>query len=350
MKTPPSSPDPNITQKIRRPQSHSNFSPRIVVEKDIELNIKSVCEEQDVIYIPDVPLLKTEKEKQSLVYFDAIRKMIQQLFAERDQKTGKHLDKVGKYAEFLLNAETFKTQMQSILEEEYSDQPFRKTELSRISEPKTIEKIKLGLHLHDIGKLQQEIIDLINAPRKLTHEEKLTTMRHTAVRKILDELSIFDPIIRQIALFHHAPSYWGADPYRDDTLSLPTQAIAFWDKKEDKEADRENYFLQITDTQQPITLPYAHEYLPLHVIISEEIDIFDAMTEPRPYRQHEPFWFRQQRRGSRKINTARSHYSVQDELLKRCSHDRKGKIAHLILTVLQENWENGAMLKENIAA
>lgn len=339
-----------ITQEVRRPQFWESTGKRIVVEEAIDVDIKKLCEEHDVVYIPEVPILQDDKQRQTILYFEAVRSMVDQLFAEIDPKTRKHLDKVGKYTEFLLTSEEFRRQIRTIIEEEYQDQPLRQRELEKFFDPTNIEKVKCGMNLHDIGKLNPRMLELINSPRKLSLDEKLETMQHTAVLHVLDEIQVYDSIIRQIAPFHHAPSYWGADPFREDTLNLPNHAIAYWDKVEDKEGRRENVELNVNGTNQPITLPYAHEYLPLHVIFSEVIDIFDAMTEPRPYRKHEPNWFRKNRRASRLHLEADSHFSIEKEINKRCSHDRKGRIAHLILTILNENWQQGEKLKEKIAA
>jgi putative nucleotidyltransferase with HDIG domain len=106
-----------------------------------------------------------------------------------------------------------------------------------------VAMVDVGAQLHDIGKLVQKS-DIINQARKLTPAEMDMVRLHPQQGyEIVSQLR-YDPIVQDIVLHHH--ENWDGSGYPD---KLRGEAIS------------------------------------MHARIVHVVDVYDAMSQPRPYRK-----------------------------------------------------------------
>jgi len=112
-----------------------------------------------------------------------------------------------------------------------------------------VEMIEAGAHLHDIGKLLVSR-DLLNLERKLKPDEREKVEQHARLGWAVVAQANYDPIIQNMALSHHEK--WDGSGYPD---KLSGQRI------------------------------------PLPVRLLSVCDVYDALTNQRPYRDRYTYSF-----------------------------------------------------------
>lgn len=248
-----------------------------------------------------------------------IRELLLDLASKQDPRLEAHLKDSGLITKRILNDRQFQLQAMAIVTQHYGKE--RTQELQDLFKEETIERMALGSNIHDIGKFEPKVNELINATGKLSLPDKEAINSHTGVQTFLDLLEIEDPLIRITALYHHAPYYYGADPFSEkDQLYNPDH-----------------------------THEEAQMNLPFHVMFAKWVDIFHAMIEDRPYRKRGMIIWEETRKNLSPEHPLASCYTVEAEMRKKSPEDRErgGHLIKLFLGTIERNWET---LKEELTA
>jgi len=112
-----------------------------------------------------------------------------------------------------------------------------------------IELIEAGAHLHDIGKLLVSR-DILNLERKLKPDEREKVEQHSRLGWAIMSQADYDPIITNMALSHHEK--WDGSGYPDKL---------------------------------------SGQQIPLPVRMLSVCDVYDALTNQRPYRNRYTYNF-----------------------------------------------------------
>jgi putative two-component system response regulator len=96
--------------------------------------------------------------------------------------------------------------------------------------PDDVRMVTIGAHLHDIGKLIVRA-DILNAPRKLNDAERAEMQSHVRLGYNIVQEAGYATIIKEIVMYHHEK--WNGTGYphglMGDAIPMPAQVVAVCD-------------------------------------------------------------------------------------------------------------------------
>lgn len=96
--------------------------------------------------------------------------------------------------------------------------------------PDEIKMIGIGAHLHDVGKLMIRV-SILNATRKLSYSERAEMQNHPRLGWSVVSQAGYDTVVQDIVLLHHEK--WNGTGYPNglmgDLIPLPAQIVSICD-------------------------------------------------------------------------------------------------------------------------
>jgi len=185
-----------------------------------------------------------------------IRDLVFRVFLKIDEKLYTHSYDLGIFVEVFLSDEVFKRDLLKIIRKR-KDSDKRVLEVEDMFKPEMRAEIKFGAEIHDFGKIVDEIIRLTHKKGKPSTEERTRLEQHPAVAIMLQIIGVISKVGRAIPLYHHAPNYFGTDPYDEINQIFPVGM----DPSE-----------------------FSSEF-PLYLTLVKLFDIFHAFLDNRPYKE-----------------------------------------------------------------
>lgn len=252
---------------------------------------------------------KTFRAQETII---EVRELVLRVAEIIDPTLNQHLSDVGVVTESLLEDKRFQQQLEAIILKRHRGKE-RVEEVRAIFEPAMRERIRLGMQLHDIGKLPLDLNKLTHKVGMPPKEEMERMEQHTGVAYILQLLGIEDHIVRAIACYHHAPNYFGTDPYYEDVQIFPIHV-----KVED--------------------CPFS---IPLYITLAKLIDIFHAFLEDRAYKKRGGFlWWDEATQCVPEKHHLKHRWTTEGEMKNKTPEDANlgGDIITLFLETMDRLW------------
>lgn len=134
--------------------------------------------------------------------------------------------------------------------------------------PDDVKMVGIGAHLHDVGKLLIRV-DLLNTTRKLSDAERAEMQSHTRLGWNIVTQAGYGTLIQQMVQFHHEKWNGTGYPHRlmGDVIPLAAQVISVCDVYEAMTNNR------------PYREAYSHEFTEAFMRSRKKIDFDGALVD-----------------------------------------------------------------------